>query len=442
MRATTPKRRSTWRALMRCAVFTAAAATLAAQAQADEVKIGAIVPLTGVLAPLGVDMRNGYQQAIKDAPTVKGMPGKLLVEDEQANAAVGLSKAQKLVLQDHVKLLVGGASSATVLAIEAQGPRLGVPMLTTNSQAVQTTGGQCSRLMFRTNPNDAMMANGNRLLIKSHPELLQKKWLIVFHDFVWGQSNKAQFEAIPGLHVVGSAGRSLGTADWSSAISQIQSSGADAIYLALAVGDDMPSFIRQARSFGLHQFTLLPLGMPDSMLQALGDDGVGLITGGLFASWTTADSNPAMARFVKDYAASYGMVPGPQAIQAYAGMRLALAAMNDAESRDTNGIVDALDHAAIDTVIGRLAVRTGDHQGMVGTYEAEAVKLPQPQYGAQYAWKVNKVLTWDELKIPLDQTGCKGLWWSDANGHCRPLAESAHPTKPVVRCQRALSPVG
>jgi branched-chain amino acid transport system substrate-binding protein len=35
--------------------------------------------------------------------------------------------------------------------------------------------------------------------------------------------------------VVGSAGRSMGTADWSSAISQIQSSGADAIYLALAV---------------------------------------------------------------------------------------------------------------------------------------------------------------------------------------------------------------
>ena len=403
MRVTNPTLRLTGLALL------SAVSIFATRAQAEDVKIGVIVPTTGALAPLGIDMRNGYEQAVKDAPTVKGQKVKLIVEDEQANAAVGLSKAQKLVLQDHVKLLVGGASSATVLAIEAQGPRLGVPMLTTNSQAVQTTGTQCSRLMFRTNPNDAMMANGNALLMQSHPELLQKKWFIVFHDFVWGQSNKAQFEKIPGVKVVGSAGRSMGTADWSSAISQIQSSGADAIYLALAVGDDMPAFIRQARSFGLKQFMLPPLGMPDSMLQALGDDGVGLITGGLFASWTTEGQNAAMARFVKAYAASYGVVPGPQAIQAYAGMRLALAAMNDAKTLDTNGIVDALTDESIDTVIGRLAVRKGDHQGMVGTYEAKAVKLPQPTYGANFAWKVDKVLSWNDVQVPLAQTGCKGL---------------------------------
>jgi len=395
-------------ALLSC-VLLAAVSTVATKASAEDVKIGVIVPTTGALAPLGVDMRNGYEQAVKDAPTVKGQKVKLLVEDEQANAAVGLSKAQKLVLQDRVKILVGGASSATVLAIEAQGQRLGVPMLTTNSQAVQTTGAQCSRLMFRTNPNDAMMANGNALLMKSHPELLQKKWFIVYHDFVWGQSNKAQFEKIGGLKVVGSAGRPMGTADWSSAISQIQSSGADAIYLALAVGDDMPAFIKQARSFGLKQFMLPPLGMPDSMLQALGDDGAGLITGGLFASWTTEEQTPAMAKFVKDYAASYGMVPGPQSIQAYVGMRLVLAAMNNAKTLDTNGIVDALETTSIDTVIGKLAVRKEDHQGMVGTYEAEAVKLSQPKYGAKYAWKVTKLYPWNDVNVPLAQTGCKGL---------------------------------
>jgi ABC-type branched-subunit amino acid transport system substrate-binding protein len=408
MKDTQPILRRTGLALLSCALL-AAVSTLATKAQAEDVKIGVIVPTTGALAPLGIDMRNGYEQAVKDAPTVKGQKVRLLVEDEQATAAVGLSKAQKLVLQDHVKILVGGASSATVLAISAQGPRLGVPMLTTNSQAVQTTGAQCSRLMFRTNPNDAMQANGNALLMKSHPELLKKKWFIIYHDFVWGQSNKAQFEKIPGLNVVGSAGRSMGTADWSSAISQIQSSGADAIYLALAVGDDMPAFIKQARSFGLKQFMLPPLGMPDSMLQALGDDAVGLITGGLFGSWMTEDQNPEMAKFVKEYATNYGMVPGPQAIQAYAGMRLVLAAMDGAKSLDTNGIVDALDNTSVDTVIGKLAVRKGDHQGMVGTYEAQAVKLPQPKYGAKYAWKVDKVLSWDEVKVPLAETGCKGL---------------------------------
>jgi ABC-type branched-subunit amino acid transport system substrate-binding protein len=378
-------------------------------AAAQEVVIGVFVPTTGALSPLGVDMRNGYQQAVKDVPTVKGQPVRLVVEDSQGNPAVGLRKAQKLVLEDRAKILVGGASSAVVLGLNAQAARLNVPILTTNSQAVQTTGEQCSKYLFRTNPNDAMMAKGNTLLMKERPELLEKKWFVVFHDFVWGQSNKGEFEKIPGIKVAGSAGRPLGTADWSSAISQIRASGADAIYLALAVGDDMPAFIRQARSFGLNQFMLPPLGMPDQMLQALGDDGIGLITGGLFGSWMTESDNPAMAKFVKDYVASHNAVPGPQAIQAYAGLRLALQAMEQAKSLDTDGIIAALEAASIDTIIGKLSIRKQDHQGTVGTYVAEAVKLPEPRYGATVGWKVTKTLPWDEVKIELPQTGCKGL---------------------------------
>lgn len=58
----------------------------------------------------------------------------------------------------------------------------------------------------------------------------------------------------------------------------------------------------------------------------------------------------------------------------------------------TNCIIDALTNTSIDTVIGKLAVRKEDHQGMVGSYLAEAVKLPQPRYGAAVGCKVPKVL--------------------------------------------------
>jgi len=387
----------------------ALAAAVPAAASAEDVVIGAFVPLTGGFAPLGVDMRNGYELAVKDAPTVKGQPVRLVVEDSQANPAVGLKKAQKLVLQDKAKVLIGGASSAVVLGINAQAARLNVPIVSTNSQAVQTTGDQCSRWLFRTNPNDAMVARGNALMMSKRPELLQKKWFVVFHDFVWGHSNKAEFASIPGVKIVGEAGRPVGTADWSSAISQIQASGADAIYLALAVGDDMPGFIRQARSFGLTQFMLPPLGMPDSMLQALGDQATGLVTGGLFGSWMTQDANPAMKRFVEDYAAAYGVVPGPQAIQAYAGMRLTLAALDQAASTSTKDVIAALEAASVDTIIGKLAVRKEDHQGMVGTYFAESSRLDPPVHGAKVGWKVVETLPWDAVKIELAQTGCKGL---------------------------------
>lgn len=390
------------------ALAVATAAMLPLSASAEDVVIGVFVPTTGAIAPLGADMRHGYELAAKGA-TIKGNPVRLVVEDSAAKADVGLRKAQKLVLEDKAKLLIGGASSAVVLGIGAQAPRLNVPILTTNSQAVQTTGEQCSRFLFRTNPNDAMMAKGNAVLMQEHPEYLEKKWFVVFHDFVWGQSNKAEFAKIPGITIVGEAGRPMGTADWSSAIAQIQSSGADAVYMALAVGDDMPAFVRQARNFGIKGFMLPPLGMPDSMLQALGKDAVGMTTGGLFGSWMTEDTNPKMKAFVEAYYKAYGVVPGPQAIQAYAGMKLALAAMEAAPSLDTDSIIKALETTSVDTVIGKLQVRKEDHQGMVGTYMAEATILQEPKYAAKIAWKVVKEIPWDAVKIDLAETGCKGL---------------------------------
>ncbi len=386
----------------------ATAAFLPITASAEDVVIGVLVPTTGAMAPLGSDMRNGYELAAKGA-TVKGNPVRLVVEDTIAKADQGLRKAQKLVLEDKAKILIGGASSAVVLGIAAQASRLNVPILSTNSQAVQVTGEQCSKYLFRTNPNDAMMARANGILMRERPELLEKKWFVVFHDFVWGQSNKGEFAKIPGINIVGEAGRPLGTADWSSAIAQIQSSGADAVYLALAVGDDMPAFVSQARSFGIDAFMLPPLGMPDTMLQAIGDDAVGMTAGGLFGSWMSEATNPAMKEFVGAYHAAYGMVPGPQAIQAYAGMQLTLAAMEAASSLETDAIIEALETTAVDSILGKLQVRKEDHQGMVGTYMAEATLLPDAPYGAKIAWKVIKHLTWDDVKIELAETGCKGL---------------------------------
>ncbi|KAB2855701.1 MAG: ABC transporter substrate-binding protein [Bauldia sp.] len=254
-----------------------------------------------------------------------------------------------------------------------------------------------------------MMAKANAIMMQERPEFLEKKWFVVFHDFVWGQSNKGEFAKIPGINIVGEAGRPLGTADWSSAISQIQSSGADAVYLALAVGDDMPAFIRQARSFGVDAFMLPPLGMPDSMLQAVGEDAVGMVTGGLFGSWMSEETNPAMKTFVEAYVAAYGEVPGPQAIQAYAGMQIALAAMEAAETLDTDGIIAALETTSVDSVIGPLQIRKEDHQGMVGTFMSESVLLPDAPHGAKIGWKVLKEIPWDDVKVELADTGCAGL---------------------------------
>ncbi|WP_046866718.1 ABC transporter substrate-binding protein [Microvirga massiliensis] len=377
-------------------------------ASAEDVTIGVLVPTTGVLAPLGNDMKNGFALAAKNA-TVKGQPVRLIIEDTAANPANGLRKAQKLVLEDKVKLLIGLTSSAVTLGINAQAPRLNVPIITTNAQAVPITGEQCSRFVFRTVPHDGNSAKAMAAMFEQRPDLVQRNWFVVYHDYAYGRSNKAEFAKVPRIKIAGEAGRPVGTADWSSAISQIQASGADGIYLALAVGDDLTAFVNQARAFGLKYPVLTPVGIPDTMLQALGDNGVGMLAGGLTASWMQEADNPKIAEMVKAYHKEYGIVPGYQAIQAYAGLQFTLAALEAAKDLTTNSMIAALESTSAETVVGTMDIRPEDHQGMLGVYVAEAVKLNEPKYGASVGWKTSTHLTWDRVDVPPSESGCKGF---------------------------------
>jgi branched-chain amino acid transport system substrate-binding protein len=397
-----PKMRA-WKLL----VSTIALATLVGptmgSAANDEVVLGVFVSTTGVLAPLGNDMKKGFELAAQGA-TVKGRPVRLVIEDDAANPATGLRKAQKLVLEDKATLLIGGTASSVVLGISAQAPRLNVPIVTTNAQAVGVTGDQCSRFVFRTVPNDAMSAKAGAIMMRDRKDLLDKKWFVIYHDFAYGVSNKTEFAKIPGIKIAGEAGRPLGTADWSSAIAQIQASKADGIYLALAVGDDLTAFIHQARGYGINFPIMTPVGVPDSMLQALGKNSVGMLAAALTTSWT-----PKLAELVKAYHAKYGVVPGYQAIQAYAGLQFTLAALNAASDLKTDSIIKSLETTTADTVVGKVQIRKEDHQGMLGAYVSEVQALPKETFGATVAWKTGQLLTWDQTKIDLAQTGCRGL---------------------------------
>ena len=398
--------KSIWNFSIAIAALAASGGLGIGQAAAQDVVLGVFVPTTGVLAPLGNDMKNGFELAAQGA-TVKGRPVRLVIEDTAANPANGLRKAQKLVLEDKATLLIGGTASSVTLGINAQAARLNVPIVTTNAQAVAVTGEQCSRFLFRTVPNDAMSAKASTIMMQERKDLLSKKWFVVYHDFAYGISNKAEFAKIPGIQIAGEAGRPVGTADWSSAIAQIQASKADGVYLALAVGDDLTAFVNQARGFGINFPMMTPVGIPDSMLQALGKNGVGMVAAGLTASWTQEDTNPKIAEMVKAYHAKYGVVPGYQAIQAYAGLQFTLAALNAASELNTDAIIKSLETTSADTVVGK--IRKEDHQGMLGAYISEAQALPKEKFGATVGWKTLTPLTWEQTKIELANTGCKGL---------------------------------
>jgi branched-chain amino acid transport system substrate-binding protein len=126
----------------------AAAVTLAAgarigAAQAKSIKIGAIHPVSGVLAQVGQACRQGAQLAVAEINRMGGIESKgarleLLVGDSESKAEVGAAEAERLV-REGAQVIVGAFQSDVVMAIAQVCERREVPFVVDVGAADQIT---------------------------------------------------------------------------------------------------------------------------------------------------------------------------------------------------------------------------------------------------------------------------------------------------------------
>lgn len=86
--------------------------------QREALRIGVVLPYSGVYAQLGQDITDGmllYFEEVKNQ--AGGRPIQLVREDETADPSVALRKVTKLVEQDRVDLLTGLVSTASAYAV-------------------------------------------------------------------------------------------------------------------------------------------------------------------------------------------------------------------------------------------------------------------------------------------------------------------------------------
>ena len=87
---------------------------LTAPANAEELRIGYISPVTGIFAAVGKDMVDGFQMYLDEhGGKLGGMDVKFIVEDDQGKPDAGVTKARKLILQDKVHMFIGGLLAST-----------------------------------------------------------------------------------------------------------------------------------------------------------------------------------------------------------------------------------------------------------------------------------------------------------------------------------------
>src|SRR6185295_18802585 len=94
------------------------------------IRIGFIAPLSGPNAQNGRDILNGFLLYLQEiGSSVAGRRIDVVVEDDEAIPAVGLTKTRKLVERDKVHLMAGALLSSTGYALAPYIDAMRIPML-------------------------------------------------------------------------------------------------------------------------------------------------------------------------------------------------------------------------------------------------------------------------------------------------------------------------
>ena len=132
-----------------------------ALAQNTPIRIGVVTPLSGTYAGIGQQVKWGLDLAarqINAAGGVAGRPLELIYEDEEANPAVAVQKAEKLFQVNKVDFLTGTVNSGATLAVGQVAERNNRLIATTVSFADSITGDKCSPNVFRVNARAGMQS--------------------------------------------------------------------------------------------------------------------------------------------------------------------------------------------------------------------------------------------------------------------------------------------
>ena len=290
------------------------------QGSADgPVKVGLLVPKSGVYAPLGRDMENGFRMYLEaKGGKLGGRTVEMVVADEGGGPDTGVPAAQKLLQQDKVTTLVGIVNSAVALGVRDQVTDSKVPLIIANAGADAITGEQRSDYVWRTSFANGEVAAALGEYVAG--QVKDGKVFLAAPDYAAGEEAtagfKKAFEAAGG-QVAGTELTPFGTTtNFQPYLARIQRSGAEAVYCFYA-GAEAVAFVKQYQQFGLaDRIPLYCSGFvtEGGVLKAQGDAALG-IKGSLH--YSDQLDNPANEKFVAGYDAKYGESPTVYAVQAY-----------------------------------------------------------------------------------------------------------------------------
>jgi len=121
-----------------------------AQSEAAPVKIGVVVPYTGVYAELGVSITQGMRVVFaRENDRVAGRKILMIQEDDEMKPPVGIRKTEKLIDSDKVDILTGPVHSGILMGMRDKVHNSKTILIVSNAGADAISRERCSKWIFR-----------------------------------------------------------------------------------------------------------------------------------------------------------------------------------------------------------------------------------------------------------------------------------------------------
>jgi len=303
------------------ALVSAGTAPAPAVAQSGPIKIGLLVPLTGAASALGKDMQSGTELYLDEINRqVAGRKIELIIEDTEGVTATALTKARKLVDQDHVAILTGGLLASTGYALHPFADAAKIPTTYPVMSSDDLTQRKPAKWVVRTGWNSSQSTQAFGEWVAKN--LKYKKIATVGFDYAFGWESVAGFQRTfeeNGGQIVQKIWTPLNTTDFSPFIAQIKGD-ADAVF-SVFFGRGSLQFVKQYADAGLKaKIPLLGNGTvtDESVLPQMGDEALGVYT---TLHYSAALDTPANKKFAKAFEAKAGKVPSYYAETCYTNAR-------------------------------------------------------------------------------------------------------------------------
>lgn len=311
----------------------------------EGVKVGLLIPQSGVYAPLGTDMQRGWDLWFEvNGDTLGGHEVTTVTADEGEDPQTGVPAAQKLLQDDGCDVLVGIVNSATALGTRDLIEESQKLLIIANAGADDITASGQSPYIWRTSFTNAQVAAamGANLAESDAADGV----FIIAPDYAAGDEALEGFKTAftdGGGTIAGEDNPPFGsTQDYEPFLSRIRASGAEATFCFFA-GSEAVSFVQQYREFGL--FDTIPLYgsgflTEGDVLAALGDEALGVRT---TLHYTPDVDNTANEEFVQAYLDAYEEEPTVYSVQAWDAANVLNRALEAAEDLDGDSLAESLD---------------------------------------------------------------------------------------------------